>query len=168
MIENLTVEGALEFAIETERIGSEVYRRLAEKHRGEPELKKLFDRLADDEKQHQAKLGELGRTLGEGRRREPTQEEQDYLRSVSWNEIFHGDRDPVAAAEKIESREDALEMAYDLERSSLIFYDACRDLLGEEPILEEVIRMEKHHLTQITKYMMDSGMKFRGAGDSWT
>lgn len=168
MIKDLTVQGALDFAVETERIGQEVYEKLAAKHDDDPELKELFHRLADDEKLHAARLDELRRILDKDKRRELTEDERDYLRSVSWNEVFHGGPDPLAAADRVESRKDALEMAFDLERSTLVLYDAFRDILGVEPILEEVIRIEKQHLTQVAKYMMDPEMKFRGTSDSWT
>ena len=168
MIEDLTIQGALAFAVETERMGNEVYQKLADKNRDDSELRGLFNRLADDEKLHEAKLDELSRALDADQRRELTDDEREYLRSVSWTEVFRGDRDPIAVADTISSSRDALEMAYDLERSTLIFYDACRDILGEEPLLEEVIDMEKHHLTQITKYLMDPDAKVRGTSDRWT
>jgi rubrerythrin len=167
MIENLTVPGVLEFAVETERIGNEMYQKLAENHDHETELSGLFSRLADDERLHRAQLDELARTLDESQRRELTEREREYLRRISWAKVFHGDLDPLAVAERADNRDDALQIASNLERSTLIFYDACRDILGNEPVLEEIISMEKHHLTQIIKYMMDSDSKVRGAADTW-
>lgn len=168
MAENMTLRRALEIAIETERIGNEVYRKLAARHEEETELHDLFKRLAEDEKLHESRLRELGDQLDEEAGRKLTDEDSEYLRSVSWREIFHGDPDPIAAADRVVSRKDALEMASRLERSTLVYYSGVRDLLGDHPVLQEIMAMEKQHLTQIIKYLMDPEIKVRGTEDRWT
>ena len=168
MTENMTLGRALEIAIETERIGNEVYRKLAARHEKGSELHGLFERLAEDEKLHESRLRELGGQLDEAAGRELSDQDSEYLRSVSWREIFHGDPDPIAAADRVTSRKDALEMASRLERSTLVYYSGVRDLLGDHPVLEEIMAMEKRHLTQIIKYLMDPEAKVRGTEDRWT
>lgn len=168
MIANLTIGRTIDFAIETERVGQEVYQRLATAHAGNADLRDLFRRLAEDEKLHESQLAEFRRNLESTGERELPKDDSDYLRSISWLEVFHGDRDPIAAADRVESPRDALEMAHNLERSTLLYYGAIRDLLGEDPILQGIIDMEKHHLKQVIKYLMDPEIKMRGVTDQWT
>ena len=55
-----------------------------------------------------------------------------------------------------------------IEKSTLVYYDAMRDVLGDSEVLERIIAMEKQHLRQVLKYMMAPDSKMRGVSDEWT
>jgi rubrerythrin len=168
VIENLTIEKALGFAIETEQIGQEMYQKLARRHADDSELRDLFNRLAEDEKLHEAQLRELRKELAISRARELSEEDTEYLRLLSTTEVFYGFSDPLAAVEDGSERQDALKLAHDLERSTLVYYDAMRAVLGDNEVLERIIAMEKQHLRQVLKYLMVPEAKMRGVSDEWT
>ena len=168
MIDNLSIENVLEFAIETERLGREMYQGLSHRFADEGELRDLFTRLADDEALHETQLRELRNQFSAGAAEDFSDEESEYLRSLSRKEIFYGTDDPLAAVEDGPQRQDALKLAHDLEKSSLVYYDAMRDVLGDNEVLERIIAMEKQHLRQVMKYMMMPESKVRGVSDQWT
>jgi rubrerythrin len=168
VIENLTIEKALGFAIETEQIGQEMYQKLARRHADDSELRGLFARLAEDEKLHEAQLRELRKELSRSGTGELSDEDSEYLRRMSTTEVFYGISDPLAAVEDGPGRQDALKLAHDLEKSTLVYYDAMKDVLGDNEVLERIIAMEKQHLRQVLKYMMAPDSKMRGVSDEWT
>jgi len=65
----------------------------------------------------------------------------------------------------IESKEDALTRAYNLERTSLLYYQALKEVMQAD-ILDEMIAEERKHITQVMKYLV-TGAKFRGLGDKF-
>lgn len=164
MIENLTVQRAVEFAIKTERLGAEFYRKLAAKHAADGELTELFSLLARDEELHEASFTALRDTLPEAERRPLSDGDQEYLRAIATAEIFYGNNEALDPADRISTREDALRRALDLEKGSLLYYNAMRDALGPSDVLDGIIAAEKDHMTKVMKYMF-TGAKMRGLMD---
>jgi rubrerythrin len=162
MVEELTLDKAIDFAVQTEQLGEAVYRRMAHRFKDDLELGELFRTLAEDEKYHAQrfdKLRELART------RKLSTEEQQYLRAVSISDIFSDAQSPGKNVESITSREDALQRAFYLEKTTLQYYQAMKEVLPHE-VLDQMIAEEKSHLTQVTKYMV-TGAKMRGLGDKF-
>ena len=67
--------------------------------------------------------------------------------------------------DQIDSREDALERAFNLEKASLLYYQAMKEVLQDD-LLDSMIQEEKSHLTQVMRYMV-TGAKMRGLGDTF-
>ncbi len=166
MIENPTLEKAVEFAITTEALGQKFYRRLADVHGSDDELRDLFNKLARDEELHETQLRRMQQELPAGS--DPLSDENaEYLRAISTAEIFYGNNDPLAAADAVGDRNDALQLAHNLEKSTLLYYHAMREVIGPSTTLDGIIAMEKRHLSQVIKYMV-TGAKMRGLADDWT
>ncbi|HEY6107028.1 MAG TPA: ferritin family protein, partial [Anaeromyxobacteraceae bacterium] len=108
MIDEVTAETCLEFAIKTEEIGAELYHGLARRFASDSELRELFEGLGRDEVHHGEQIRAMGQRLVPRLRDEPVPaEQQDYLRAMSMSDIFSkGLARDVAG---IKSREDALE-----------------------------------------------------------
>jgi rubrerythrin len=166
MIEKLTVHRAVEFAITTEELGGEFYKKLAAKYSDDAELAELFSLLARDEEIHAAEFKALRDTLPADQRAELSTADEEYLRAIATAEIFYGNNEALDPADKIDSREDALERALDLEKGSLLYYGAMRDVLGPSEVLDGIIAAEKDHMTKVMKYMF-SGAKMRGLIDEF-
>jgi rubrerythrin len=162
MIEDVTVAKCVEFAIRTEEMGAELYQRLAGRFAPDPELSELFDGLGRDEAHHR----ELFRVLHEralSRSGDPTLSDgqKNFLRAMSAAGTFdHLEKDLDA----IRTREDALERALGLERATLGYYQAMRDVFGSDEILESLITVEKSHVIKVMELML-TGAKFRGLSD---
>lgn len=167
MIENPTVERAFQFAITTEQLGQKFYRRLAHTYDNDKELRDLFGQLARDEELHESQLRRMCEELPEGGSNQLSEQDAEYLRAISTAEIFYGSNDPMAAADAVSDRASALQLAHNLEKSTLLYYHAMREAIGPTTTLDGIIDMEKRHLTRVIKYMV-TGAKMRGLADDWT
>jgi rubrerythrin len=167
MTENVTVAKCVEFAMQTEEIGAELYRELARKFASDRELRELFEGLGQDEVQH----GELFRALHDRVVPRPagravTAEQSDYLRAMAMDEIFAGAKSLARNVDGIKSRDDALERALNLEKATLAYYQAVRDVLGADETLDALIAVEKRHVVKVMQLLL-TGAKFRGLADSF-
>jgi len=162
MVEELTLDKAIDFAVETEKLGEHIYRRMAHRFKDDLELGELFSSLAEDEKYHAQRFTKLREVASTVRL---TDDQKQYLRAVSISDIFSDDKAPGKNVEEITSREDALERAFYLEKTTLQYYQAMKEILDSE-ILDQMIAEEKSHLTQVTKYMV-TGARMRGLGDKY-
>jgi rubrerythrin len=165
MIEKLTPEACVEFAIRTEEIGAQMYKDLAARFPSDPELRDLFAALAADEVEHGERFRALqGRAASSGGGR-ISPEQGAYLRAMSMSDVF--DTEKLARpADAIRTREDALERALHLEKSTLAYYQAMRDVLGADEVLDALIAVEKKHVIKVMHLML-TGAKFRGLADAY-
>ncbi len=150
MIKEPTVRKAVDLAIETEEIGIKFYQRVAKKFEDKPEVAETFRRLSDDEKIH----AERFRKILEQETPEdapPVSTERyrlEYLRAISRSEIFKRE-EMENLREKVESMEDALQLAIDLEKNTLHLYLGLRDTVGEHEALDQIIEEERNHIVRI-------------------
>jgi rubrerythrin len=166
MIEKVTPEQCVEFAIQTEQIGAQMYGDLARKFSSDRELRELFEGLAQDEVQHGDHFRALRDRLVPRFRDQPVStEQQDYLRAMSMSDVF--DTEALARrVDGIQSREDALERALHLEKATLGYYQAMREILGADEVLDALIAVEKKHVVKVMQLLL-TGAKFRGLADSY-
>lgn len=144
MLRNVTPEACVAFALETEEKGAAHYQALARRFGADGELRELFEGLARDEVHHGEQIRSLAERLAPRlRERKLSAEEQDYLRAMSLDFLD-------ADAGDIRSREEALRSALHLEKSTLAWYRALRDLVGPEEILDALVAMERKHVLQVT------------------
>ena len=163
MIEKLTSEACVEFAIRTEELGAQMYKDLAARFPSEPELRDLFAALAADEVEHGERFRSLRARVAAGGK--PISREQgEFLLAMSMSEVFDSEKlaKPVNV---IRSREDALERALHLEKATLAYYQAMRDVLGPSEVLDALIAVEKKHVVKVMQLML-TGAKFRGFADA--
>jgi rubrerythrin len=167
MLEDVTVAKCLEFAVETEEIGAELYRRLAGKFSSDREISELFEGLGRDEEKHGEQFRLLrDQVLPRFRDHEISPEQQNYVRAMSMSAIFSGDKGLAKGVEGIKTREDALERALGLEKATLSYYQAVREITGADDILDALIAVEKKHVVKVMQLMV-TGAKFRGLADSY-
>jgi len=154
------------FAIHTEEIGAQMYRDLAARFPSDPELRALFEGLAQDEVEHGERFRALQQRLASPDRDRPLPGEQgEYLRAMSMAEVF----DTEALAKRVDgirTREDALERALHLEKATLAYYQAMRETLGADEALDALIAVEKKHVVKVMQLLI-TGAKFRGLADSF-
>ena len=163
MDNQITFDSVIDFAVHVEMQGRQLYAQLAEQFSQDAELNELFSMLARDEEHHINQFNELRAKTAS---RPPLNEEQQgYLRSASITDIFSVEKGIGKNQDAIETRQDALERAFNLEKASLFYYQAMKDVL-EDDTLDAVIKEEKGHLDQVMKYMV-TGAKMRGLGDKF-
>ena len=165
MTDAMTPRQAIEFAVKTEELGTKFYQQLALKFSDQAELKEMFELLAKDEVMHEHQFRKLLEQTppDEGVSTGP---EFQYLRAMSLSQFFMGQKGLKKKCKKIKGKSDALRIAFELEKATLQFYSAMREVLGENETLNSVIQAEKAHLMKVMQYTITDA-KFRGLADKW-
>jgi len=168
MIQEITLKKCVELAVTTEEVGAKFYEKLAKKFSDNREVSDLFTALAKDEQIHRAQFSKLLKDLPDEEGVSVTPERAQYLKAMSISEFFSPGRGPFKDVDIIEDRDDALETAFGLEKATLAFYQAVRDVhTGELEALKKVIDAEKGHIVKIMAVMI-TGARFRGMQDNWS
>ena len=165
MTEVMTPRQAIEFAVKTEELGTRFYQQLALKFSDQSELKELFELLAKDEVVHEAQFRRLLEKTPPDQG-VSTGPEFQYLRAMSLSQFFMGEEGLKKKCKEIEGKDDALGLAFELEKATLQYYTALRDVLGASETLDDVIEAEKTHLAKVMQYVITDA-KFRWWSDKW-
>ncbi len=164
MVEDLTIDKAIDFAIETEKLGLHFYGRLARRFKDDSELHEAFAQLARDEEQHAQRFAKLKEQLPD--KQEAMQfGQQEYLRAIALSDVFSKDKGIAKDTDAIDSKQDALERAFNLEKTTLLYYEAMKESLGDK-LLDEIINEEKRHVVALMKLMVTDA-KVRGLDDAF-
>lgn len=166
MVEPLTLRKSIELAVATEKNGAAFYKHLAEEFRDSKELHEMFSMLASDEVAHEVEFRALLKKLPAEKGKADTEENYQYLTAASMSEFFMGEKGAFKDSERIRTRDDALARAFALEKATLFYYHAMKDILGDHETLNAIIKAEKNHLVSVMKYML-TGAKMRGLSDTW-
>ena len=168
MLDEPTPKKAIEFAIKTEELGNIFYTRMAKKFNEDKEISEIFSLLAKDEVAHQKQFEQLLEKvpddLGVSSRRE---DRLAFLKVMSRSEFFMGTDGLYAKLDEIKTTQDALEKAFRLEKDTLGYYQAMKDVIGESIILDAIIEAEKSHIVKVIEYMI-TGSKMRGLDDDYS
>jgi len=166
MLEKVTIRKAVEFAVKTEELGNLFYTKLARKFADNDELKEIFELLAKDEAIHEKQFRKL-LDQTHTKELEAGQEERfEFLRAMSLSEFFMDEEGLYRRTEEITDRKSALLRAFELEKATLQYYQAMKDVLGEDNILDSVIIAEKRHVMKLMEILLTEA-KFRGIQDSF-
>jgi rubrerythrin len=167
MIEHVTPTKCVEFAIRTEEIGAEMYHQLAQRFASDRELTELFRDLGRDEVHHAEQFRALRDRLAQRPGGEAiTADQASYIRAMSMFDIFSGPKSLATTVDDIRTRDDALERSLNLEKATLAYYQAIRDVLGADEVLDALIAIERRHVLMVMKLLI-TGAKFRGFADSY-
>ena len=167
MLEDVTVRKAVEFAVKTEEVGNVFYSKMARKfEEKDKEISEIFSILAKDEAAHRNQFRDLLDKVPEDPEVSNKAERLALLKIMSRSEFFMGEDGIYRALDEIETRDDALERAVRLEKDTLGYFQALKDVLGDNDILNAIIQIEKGHLVKLMEYMI-TGAKMRGLGDKF-
>jgi rubrerythrin len=164
MFEALTLRKAVELAITTEQLGADYYSRMERKFSDRPELKELFAQLVKDEKTHEAQFKAIVKHVPDDKPEEQQYELYQFLRATAISEFFN--KDYFKHTDDIKSSDDALGRALAFEKATLQFYQAIKDILGDNRDLLNIIDTERSHVVALMRIIVADG-KFRGMGDKW-
>ncbi len=156
MIEYLSEDEIYRVGIAIEEAGLDFYTKMAEKA-DDAATKRVFRRLARDEKQHLAffETLELKTSGGMGKQTaEQDKETSAYISSLVDGGIFKGIARMTKIARRKYNAETALELALAVEKDAVLYYtEAYRVNRKSEAkkALSRLIDEEKGHVVQITK-----------------
>ncbi len=162
MLEEPTLRKSIQLAIQTEQIGAKYYQELTERFEKDKKIRDIFAQLAKDEKVHEQQFSEILKTLPDEGKIDPRH--QAYLKAASISEFFKNDTFKDIA--KVESPEEVMRRAFNFEKSTLFFYSALSEIIGESEQLNEIIEAEKLHVTNLLKVILEDA-KFRGLQDTF-
>lgn len=152
---------AIKTAIKAESLGVAFYADLAKKYADDPELNEMFKLLARDEVEHKKQFEEI-LSAAEGSNITPNEIDIEFLNGIDISSYFAG-------MEKVDTTltpSQILQSAFNFEKESVLYYTTIRDIIGKNPQLDEIIKIEKLHMNQLMK-VLASGSKFRGMADTW-
>jgi len=142
----------IELALELEKNGEAYYRAVAAKVESQ-EVRVLFEELAQQEVYHYQTFQQLAQTAWDKPLMAPDQWQDylGYLQATVQSAFFEGQDKSLALAEKVESEEEAIRMAMDFEKETLLFFHDLRDLVpaGEKKTIGRIIDEEKAHLRRL-------------------
>lgn len=147
-----------EMAEQIEHNGAKFYRNAAAKL---PEVRQIFNALADMEDQHEKTFANMQKKLSgtelEQQVFDPDDEAQMYLQVMADGHIFNVKADPNEKLAGLNTAQDVLKMALGLERDSIAFYVGIKESVsrkaGKDQI-DKIIKEEIGHIA-IIKQKMD-------------
>jgi rubrerythrin len=154
----LTAAEALKWALEIEKNGEVFYNEVAAKS-ADPEVKALFEHLADQERGHyrafQKMLKEVKPDPDLSSVGVQYDEYQAYLQAVLADALFAGPDKGLTLAEQAQDRETALRAAMGFEKDTLLFFYDLREMVSEAErgAISDVILEEKAHLRRLAKML---------------
>lgn len=140
--------------MELEKNGEAFYRAVARKV-DSPDVRALFEALADQEAAHYRVFQKLAHSI----REQPfmTDEEWDmyqgYLDATVQSAFFEGADKALAAADEAEDEEQALRMAIGFEKETMLFFHDLYDRVPDKgkDTVEKVIAEERRHVQRLAR-----------------
>lgn len=147
-----SAKDVFEFAVRIEANGEKFYRDTAEKL-SNPEIKKLFLFLADEEVKHKQTFEKLAARMGSLQL--PKQLDADYrayLAAYSENLIF-AQADSAQKVAAINDEKSALIYALEKELDTIHYYREVKELIpaSEHGLIEKIIDEERSHVVKLTE-----------------
>ena len=141
------IDQLLSVALKIESKGYSCYAELAQRTRGE--VSETFERLAEDERLHAARFKEIFSRISRKEREGGWSAEEvlGYLTTYAELSIF-----PKLRKEVPENLEDALELALDIEKESILFYLEVAEYV-KSPVITEIVDEERRHVRTLLMLM---------------
>ncbi len=164
MEQDFTLRESIQLAITTEQLGREYYTRMAGKFKDNEEVVGIFTQLAADEKTHEEQFKKILENVPREENTPERYELYQYMRATAISEFFQ--KDYFKKTEGFDSPTQALVTALGMEKATLQFYKAIREVLGENKQLDAIINMERNHVLALIRFI-PTDAKFRGLGDTF-
>jgi rubrerythrin len=149
-----------EMAMQVEKSGEAFYRAAADKVDSHG-VKDLFEDLALQEVRHY----EFFRSLFQSIRGQPLltaeqwHEYQGYLGATVQSAFFEGPDKALALAETVKDHHEAVRMAMEFEKETLLFFYDLRDIVpaSGRKAVHEIVEEEKSHIRRLAGMLQDNG-----------
>ena len=146
----------IEMAMEVEKSGEIFYGAVANKA-ASPTVRALFEDLAQQERYHYRAFQTLTRTTWE---QSPTLEgDWDqylmYLQATIQSAFFQGSDKALSLADQVTDEKQALQMALDFEKETMLFFYDLRDKISEKDraVVERIIAEERTHVKRLAEML---------------
>lgn len=160
---DVSLRSVVESAVKAEDVGAHFYNEYAKKFDNHPEVKRIFELLGEDEKDHKRQFNDLLHQV-EDKVFAVKPEEIEFLEMVDMKHFF-SDMENIDTNSF--SPKQVLKMAFEFEKNAVLFFSMLRDILDDNKFLNEIVSIERGHMTKLMKYIATDGIEFRGIKDSW-
>lgn len=150
MIYDFTADDVFEMAVQLERNGAKFYRDAAQ-HTDNPEHKKLLEKLAEMEVEHEKTFMNLRSKLSEKEKVstvfDPQNESVLYLRSLADTKVFFEKKIDLSSMKSV------LKAAITAEKDSIVFYLGMKDMVSEKygkDKMDKIIKEEMGHIRMLS------------------
>ena len=157
MLLSLTAEEILEIAIEAERQGAAFYERLADSAQDE-RVKQECRRLVTFEREHEKTfrhlLGQrdIQRALSSPQPGQSSDKYQQYLSALVDSNMLPDEEAARRLAQDAASEADAVNIALQMEKNTILFYQELQNLLGTQAgALQTVLDEERSHVYELNE-----------------
>jgi rubrerythrin len=165
MIFNFNASEVFDIAIKIEENGKYFYDRGREIIK-DPEVKRLFEELALEELKHKERFETLKRQLSasaaSGAVFDPSHELDLYIKMMADQHVFISTESVKAQLDQIKDARDALKMAVEFEKDSVIFFlsmqEATEGTKGKE-MIGALVKEEQEHLRRLALELKKLGHK---------
>ena len=143
----------INIAIDIERRGIAFYDVMT-KSTGSTEAKEVFQRLADMEREHMQIFHGM---LSQAEKYQPVEsysgEYEAYLQSLVDSAVFSDDLVTSELASQAENDIEAMELAINAEKDSILFYHEMKDIMPRraQPTVDRILAEEKSHLQELAR-----------------
>ena len=139
----------VEMAMELEKSGEIFYTAVAEKA-ASSKVRELFQELAEQERHHYKAFSKLSKTIWD----QSNAAEGDwdhylmYLQATIQSAFFEGSDKALSLAEQAADEKEALQMALEFEKETMLFFYDLRDKVSDadREIVERIIAEEKNNV----------------------
>ena len=146
----------VEMAMELEKSGEVFYDAVAGKAQS-AQVKALFEDLAEQERHHYAAFKKLTRTIWDSS--SGTEDDWDqylmYLQATIKSAFFEGSDKALALAQQVSDEKEALQMALDFEKETMLFFFDLRDKVAEadKGVVSAIIDEERAHIKRLASML---------------
>lgn len=148
-----------EMAIEIEKQAAEFYSEVVEKAPNE-EMKNFFRDLVKMEEKHERIFGDMRKELSDAEKTETTYDPQNeaalYLQTMADSKGWEGRISPTQKFTGKESMKEAIEIALNSEKESVVFYYGIKSMVAEKAgrdKVEKIILEEISHIRILLEYL---------------
>ena len=156
MIYEFNAAEVFEIAIQIEENGRKFYEKAQEKI-ADPEIRAVFDYLAVEEVKHKMKFEELKAKLPESAKEskvwDPEDETGRYLKMMADMHVFRSEADLERRIGSIGSGAEALNLAIQFEKDSIVFFLAVQEETDEnqgKKLIGQLVKEEQGHLKKLS------------------
>lgn len=153
---NFDVSEVYQFAIGIEENGEAFYRRLSEELEDE-NVKKFFNRLANDEKSHKRKFESMLSKIKEYKPSDIYPDEYfAYLRAYMRDTVFPNEISKETLKE-VGNLINAVNYSLDRELDSIFYYTGIKSVIPEDQknLIDDIISEEKKHFSSLSSFLKD-------------
>lgn len=144
----------VEIGVQIEKNGKDFYNTVAAQSKDE-KARQIFVYLAEQEDKH---IEVFQKILSDVKQYDPAEsypgEYSAYMNALASEHIFSKKDQGVRVAKNTSGDKQAVELGMSFEKDSIIFYEGMKKAVpsSEHKLIEELIKQEQAHLTQLTEF----------------